>query len=362
MKIENSSISMSSSYSYLQSYSREESYKAWSGNNKQPDSEIPQNTALFNFQSVTLELSDQAQKLLSEGKDLVSEAPAAEDPEFFEISAEDRLKIQVIEQMMQSLTGKKFKFYMLEKLRLKEEPTNIKNIGGTVSSPDGPRRQGWGVEYHLHQSYREQEQLSINTQGTIKTSDGREIDFSVQLNMSRDYAVENDINIRAGDAAVDPLVISFDGKTAELTQTKFSFDLDSDGKEDQISFVQPGSGFLALDLNNDGLINDGQELFGPTTGNGFSELAKFDLDGNQWIDENDSVYNKLRIWTKDSDGNDVLMALGQAGIGAIYLGNIVSPFHLKDDQNNLMGQVRQTGIYVKEDGFVGSVQQIDLVV
>ena len=61
----------------------------------------------------------------------------------------------------------------------------------------------------------------------------------------------------------------------------------SDGRKDNISFVQPGSGFLAVDKNNDGKINNGKELFGPNTGNGFDELAKYDSDGNQWIDESD---------------------------------------------------------------------------
>lgn len=66
-----------------------------------------------------------------------------------------------------------------------------------------------------------------------------------------------------------------------LTEAKYNFDLDSDGREDLISFVRPGSGFLALDLNGDGRVNDGRELFGPATGDGFAELARYDQDGNQ---------------------------------------------------------------------------------
>ncbi|MDI6602302.1 MAG: hypothetical protein QME46_11105 [Thermoanaerobacteraceae bacterium] len=38
------------------------------------------------------------------------------------------------------------------------------------------------------------------------------------------------------------------------------------------------------------------------TGNGFQELMQFDDDSNSWIDENDDIFDKLRIWTKDSDG------------------------------------------------------------
>ena len=162
------------------------------------------------------------------------------------------------------------------------------------------KEQGWGVEYEFHEAHYEKQNMSFAAQGTVKTSDGREINFNVQLNMSREFASRTDISLRAGDAVkVDPLVINFGGGVPNLTDKKFSFDLDNDGSSEQISFVTQGSGFLALDLNNDGTINNGSELFGPQSGNGFSELAEYDGDGNGWIDENDDIYDKLRIWTKD---------------------------------------------------------------
>ncbi len=36
-----------------------------------------------------------------------------------------------------------------------------------------------------------------------------------------------------------------------------------------IAFATGNSGFLAFDKNADGMINDGSELFGPESGNGF---------------------------------------------------------------------------------------------
>ena len=136
----------------------------------------------------------------------------------------------------------------------------------------------------------------------MKTADGKTIDISVQLNMSRTFYSHESISIRAGDALapIDPLVINFDGPAAALTERNFQFDLDCDGEMNQISFVGSGSGFLCLDLNEDGRINDGSELFGPRTGNGFAELAAYDEDGNGWIDEADSIYERLRIWTRDA--------------------------------------------------------------
>ncbi len=79
---------------------------------------------------------------------------------------------------------------------------------------------------------------------------------------------------------------------------KLKFDLDGNGKIEEIYFPAKGSGFLAIDLNEDGIINNGFELFGPATANGFEELAKYDEDSNRWIDESNSIFLKLKIWVK----------------------------------------------------------------
>jgi hypothetical protein len=103
-------------------------------------------------------------------------------------------------------------------------------------------------------------------------------------------------------------------------------------------------------------------MFGPSTGSGFLELKSYDDDGNNWIDENDSIYDRLQVWTKDEAGNDKLFAIGQVGIGAIYLGSISSNFELKDSSNMLRGAIRETGIFLREDASAGTIQHVDLSV
>ncbi len=234
--------------------------------------------------------------------------------------------------------------------------------GEVAASQSAPDREGWGMVYDYYESHYESESTSFSAAGVVKTADGQEIDIALELNMSRQFFTEQSLTIRAGDALKDPLVVNFAGTAAELTQRNFSFDIDADGRSDQIAFVKPGSGFLALDKNGDGVINDGSELFGPATGEGFEELAAYDLDGNEWIDESDAIYDRLRIWSKDAEGNDQLVALGERGVGAIYLGHIDTPFLLKDSANETLGAVRDSGIFLKEEGGVGTVQQLDLVV
>lgn len=217
------------------------------------------------------------------------------------------------------------------------------------------------VLYETHRTYSEFEQTDFAAEGVVKTADGREINFSIQLSMSRYFSEESYFAVSGGNPK-DPLVLNFSGSAAALSDTRFSFDLDGDGKDDDMRMLAHGSGFLVFDRNGDGKVNNGSELFGTKTGDGFAELAALDGDKNGWIDENDSAWQHLRIWTKDADGQDTLLTLKEANVGAIALKNIETPFSIKDLVNQLQAQIHSTGIFLKENGGVGTVQKIDLVI
>ena len=159
----------------------------------------------------------------------------------------------------------------------------------------------------------------------------------------------------------DPLVINLDGDAADISDQTFFFDIDGDGQKDQVNRLGPGSGFLALDRNEDGVINDGTELFGTASGDGFRDLAKYDDDGDGWIDEDDAIWSKLKIWTKDADGNDVLYRLADKGVGAICLTNVGTEFTSQSSDGSAKGVVRNTGVFLYENGQAGTVQHVDLV-
>ena len=215
----------------------------------------------------------------------------------------------------------------------------------------------------------EQEDTSFSTVGTVRTKDGREINFNVNVNMSRrcEEYYREELNV-AQFALYDPLVINLDTDATELSDQTFYFDLDADGEEEEISMLK-GSGYLALDKNEDGIINDGSELFGTGNGDGFADLARYDEDGNGWIDENDSIWSKLKIWCKDEKGKDVLYKLSDKGVGAICLQNVSTDFTLQGDRtardgsteaNATNGAIRKTGIFLYENGNVGTVQHVDM--
>jgi len=274
-----------------------------------------------------------------------------------EVGAVDSLKADIVKRLFKSATGREMKLFSAKDLDAKAGHDKL-----DIETPPVSRAPEVGLIYRKVDSLHESEQSSFFAEGIIKTRDGTRIDFSVSLSMSREFSQESSLEIRTGAAAVekiDPLVINFSGNAAELGETHFIFDLDNDGNTEQLATLKSNSAFLALDKNNDGEINNGSELFGPSTGKGFEELAAFDDDNNGFIDEADAVYEKLRLWQQHSDGSQQLLALGDKDIGAIYLGHVSTPFQLTNQQNQSLGEVNSSGVYLHENGTVGTVQQID---
>jgi len=238
--------------------------------------------------------------------------------------------------------------------------SNVSSDNSTAPS-ESPRMTTW-QRVSVSSSYSiETESTSYSAKGLAQTADGREIEFNVEVGMSRAFMQSMDMIGSESIICTDPLVINVGDNVAEISDKKYYFDLDSDGEAEEMSFATGGSGFLALDKNNDGKINNGNELFGTKSGNGFADLAAYDEDGNGWIDEADSVFKKLKVFSKDADGSDKLISLKDANVGAIYLGNSSTEFSLKNmSDNSTNGIIRSTGIYLKETGGVGTIQHVDI--
>lgn len=212
--------------------------------------------------------------------------------------------------------------------------------------------------------------LEVSISGTIVASDGtrKQLDISIgisqsfmqNLQVSRSNATQN-IPQGVNKKIVDPLVIDYEGNGTELSDTKMRFDLDSDGTPDQIATLKKGSGFLALDKNNDGKINDGNELFGTKSGDGFKDLSVYDSNNDGKIDKDDPIYDKLRIWTPDGNGEGKLVGLGEKGVGVIYLNPRESEELMKGESGDLLGIKRKTADFLFDNGKNGNIHHIDLV-
>ncbi|MEP7364972.1 MAG: hypothetical protein ABI972_17100 [Acidobacteriota bacterium] len=201
--------------------------------------------------------------------------------------------------------------------------------GGDGGQAQGPR---WNVQVRHREVYEEKESLVVGAKGAIKTADGREFQFDAAFSLQRSFRVESGSAIEFGNGgkASDPLFLDRGGV----------------------------SQLLVRDANGDGKLTDLSEVFGPSTGDGFSELAAFDADHNGWIDEGDPVFGELRLRLEDGTLTD----LGALGIGALSTSGIAGEFQYKNDANELVATVRKTGVYLNENGTAGALRQIDLVV
>ncbi|HSX51746.1 MAG TPA: hypothetical protein VLF09_12345 [Cellvibrio sp.] len=363
MIISNSQIGMAAQRDYREEHSVTERLDYWLDQpvpNAQPIDEVQQEQAV----AVDLSRAGSLLAMYRQTEKLDLNTP---------LDSRSRLNMMIIEAMYKAITGRDLDLAVPGGIqpdtKQQSETKSREGSHQTLNVDTSPpmqmmvsRGSGPGLTYQRHERYQEQETMKFQAEGVVRTADGREFNFSVAMKMSREFVQESNLNIEMGSKKIDPLVINFDGLGASLSQTRFEFDLDSDGTAEQIASLRPGSGYLALDRNGDGSINNGSELFGPSSGRGFAELAAYDEDGNNFIDEGDSIYHQLRVWMTNEDGSTQLAALGDKNIGAIFLGHVSSPFQLKDASNNSLGEVANSGIYLTEDGKVGVVQEINLTV
>ena len=346
MKIASADILMESTHTAFTRQSVSESLQVQTGG--RPPGNIT--NAGSHRASALVELSSNA--LAASATELGEEAS---DP----LDSEPQLRLMAT--MIAMITGKPVRLMRLDELMAPGQPGSRppEHANPATSTPS----QGFGLSYDFNATRMEYEHVAFSASGTIRTADGQEIRFDVSFEMERSFVESSSFQLRMGDPALkDPLVLDFGGPAAQLQDARFAFDLNGDGELEDVPLLGGGRGFLAIDRNGNGRIDDGRELFGPTTGNGFAELALLDADGNGWIDAADPAYEQLRIWQPSADGQGTLSTLGEAGVGALYLGNLATPFQLRGASNDLLGMMRSSGIYLGQDGRVGTISQIDLAV
>ena len=153
--------------------------------------------------------------------------------------------------------------------------------------------------------------------------------------------------------------------TTPLANSPVWFDLDNNGFKERTAWAGKGDGLLALDLDGNGRIDHGGELFGnyslladgSKAKNGFEALKQYDSNGNGLLDAGDERWQDFRIW-QDVDHNGIsnsteLRLLDQVGIRAIDLKYTESTN--RDAQGN---SHKQLGSIQWQDGKTGLASDV----
>jgi hypothetical protein len=159
-----------------------------------------------------------------------------------------------------------------------------------------------------------------------------------------------------------PIIIDIEDEGFHLTSAEggVNFDIGVLGYKEGVAWTDPGyhNAFLVLDRNNNGLIDDGKELFGSASPqpksndpNGFRALAEFDKpdnggNGDGVIDANDAIWPRLRLWVDaNHDGvsqPEELFPLEDKGVYSISLEYKLTP--RKDEFGNQFVQKGKVNI------------------
>jgi Ca2+-binding RTX toxin-like protein len=161
----------------------------------------------------------------------------------------------------------------------------------------------------------------------------------------------------------DPLVIDLNGDSLLSTLaegTGVRFDFDANGFRESGGWVSPADGLVVRDLNGNGVIDSGRELFGDQTqlpggtlaSNGYQAIAALDSNNDGKVDASDAAWSELKVW-RDANSNGVtdageLLTMAEAGVAALNTG--YSTVNQADGKGNTLAQ---SGTFTRADGTVG---------
>jgi hypothetical protein len=325
-----------------------------------------------------VQVSDAARSKMMVGASQQNEGTNVEDSKITKPTATDNsdeellgspegARFVVLRRLLEAMTGKKIRLARPEDSKLSEtDQQAIEQLANsaqpTAAATSGNERAGWGLELDIERQHVETTSVNFAAQGTIVTEDGKSIAFDAAfVKLSSSITVEK-LSLREGDATMkDPLVLLYSGTHAELLQQAQAFDLDANGTLEQLPSLGNGA-YVAQDLNKNGKIDDGKELLGAISGDGFADLRAMDQDGNGFIDSGDARFSELYLWEPGQNGTGKLTSLADARLLGLYTGNVSTPLDLQGQTAELVGRVKTTGIYVTEDGTVRPMEQIDVKV
>uniref|UniRef100_UPI0028AA728A beta strand repeat-containing protein n=1 Tax=Rhizobium sp. TaxID=391 RepID=UPI0028AA728A len=170
-------------------------------------------------------------------------------------------------------------------------------------------------------------------------------------------------NFAPAPNAIDPIILDLDHNGIALTSLEHgvSFDINADGHQDKIAWTAGTDGILAYDVDGNGKIDNGSEIFSPhfAGGNyvdGLQALATLDSNHDGKIDASDEAFSKLTIW-QDLNHNGISDAGELSSLADHQIASLSLDAHASDSAIN--GQaILADGSYTLTDGSTGHFVEV----
>jgi Ca2+-binding RTX toxin-like protein len=154
----------------------------------------------------------------------------------------------------------------------------------------------------------------------------------------------------------DPIIIDLDGDGIEMIarqDNNIFFDMDGDGLKEWTGWINKDDAFLAIDENNNGIIDSIKELIGDQNTSGFTEFKNYDSNADKVFNSKDTFWTQLKVW-QDLNTNGIseaneLKTLADVGIKSIDL-------HYTAINLTAVGnEIHETSIFERTDGTSGTI-------
>gem|GEM_PF-250245 len=202
---------------------------------------------------------------------------------------------------------------------------NTRLVGGTRQDDD-PQN-----EYRIGDTVYLLNGTTLTVNGGLVIEQFNDGDFGIFLRTGPEETEDQEApSMDDAESRISPLVVDLNGdgvKTVGYSGSRY-FDHDANGMAESSAWVNSSDGLLVRDLNGNGKIDSGRELFGSNTllsdgtaaANGFVALAELDDNHDGLVDAQDAAFSDLKIW-RDANGNGItdsgeLLTLQEAGIAA----------------------------------------------
>ncbi|MGL1958229.1 MAG: hypothetical protein OCD00_13025 [Colwellia sp.] len=281
-------------------------------------------------------------------------------------------KVQLMVLVLENFFGRKINISTVD-AESSNNALSIKNEGSTVNNGQNNDEQVTIDQQNFNRNdllqveqwHSHKQQLSYQMQGEFSI-DNKKLSIDYSFTLESEQLSYSRFEMTAG-ALKDPLLVQFGQKSMGNITGEHNFAINEDNTLDKLPIFSGDVGYLVFDKNNNQQADNGSELFGPKTGQGFNELAQLDSNGNGFIDEGDMHFDQLAIWQPSDHLNSPAnsestqwLSLKEAGIEAINLSSIATPYNFYNQSGETQAQLTRSGFAINSDGQAMGVHQIDV--